>query len=188
MIQINLLPKEEQVREPRISMNVPRGRVLLPLVGGALVLLPLFGLHAMQVARIASLRADVAQAQAEMQRLKPQIERIESLTREREELNTRLSIVQSLTRERYAPVTIMDQLADQVPDYLWLTHVGASGGRQVTVEGLTFSNLMVAELMSRMETSELFDGVALVVAEKAKGSQPGNRPVLSFTLTARVKS
>jgi type IV pilus assembly protein PilN len=188
VIQINLLPKEEQVREPRVSLSVPRGSVVLPMVGGALVLLPLFGLHAMQQARVASLRADVAQAQVEMQRLKPQIERIESLTREREELNTRLSIVQSLTRERYVPVTIMDQLADQVPDYLWLTHVGTTGSRQVTIEGLTFSNLMVAELMSRMESAELFDGVSLVVAEKAKGNQPGSRPVLSFTLTARVKS
>jgi Tfp pilus assembly protein PilN len=145
-------------------------------------------MHAMQRARIVSLRADVAQAQVEMQRLKPQIDRIETLTREREELNTRLSIVQNLTRERYVPVTTMDQLADQVPDYLWLTHLGTSGGRKVTVEGLTFSNLMVAELMSRMESSDLFDTVALVVAEKAKGNREGIRPVLSFTLTARVKS
>jgi Tfp pilus assembly protein PilN len=145
-------------------------------------------MHAMQRARLTSLRADVAQARVEMQRLKPQIDRIETLTREREDLNRRLAIVQSLTRERYVPVTTMDQLADQVPDYLWLTHLGTAGGRQVTVEGKTFSNLMVAELMSRMEASDLFESVGLVVAEKSKANHPEARPVLQFTLTARVKS
>lgn len=188
MIQINLLPKEEQIREPRVSLEVPKRRVVLPILAAAAVLLPLAGMHAMQRARIASLRADLLQAQVEMQRLKPQIDRIDQLTRERGELDTRLAIVQGLTRDRYLPVTAMDRLADGVPDYLWLTHLGMSGPGQLTVEGMTFSNLMVAELMSRMEEEDLFEGVSLVVAERAKGSLEGNRPVLSFTLTARVKS
>lgn len=188
MIQINLLPKEEQLPEPRLaSIRIPRAKVVLPVVSAVAILLPLAGMYAMQQARIASLRADISQTETEMQRLRPQIERISQLTAEREELNTRLSVIQGLTRDRYLPVMMMDNLADEVPDYLWLTRLAQTSPGQVQVEGLSFSNLMVAELMTRMEETELFDGVGLVVAERAKQSRSGPRPLLSFTLTARVK-
>ncbi|HTO94873.1 MAG TPA: PilN domain-containing protein, partial [Bacteroidota bacterium] len=81
----------------------------------------------------------------------------------------------------------MDKLANQVPDYLWLTRVASTGPAQVTVEGMTFSNLMIAEMMSRMEASDLFGGVALVVAERSKGAAAGTQPLLSFSLTANLK-
>ena len=187
MIQINLLPKDEQVPEPRLTMRVPRARVVLPVIVGAAVLLPLGGMYAMQRARISSLRADIGQAELEMRRLQPQIDRINQLTKEREELNLRLSVIQGLTRDRYLPVMMLDEMADEVPDYLWYTRVAASGPGQLTVEGLTFSNLMIAELMTRMESSELFDGVSLVVAERPKQNADKRRPLLEFTLTARVK-
>ena len=154
-------------------MGAPRARVWIPLVvlrGGRL--LPLFGIYAMQRTRIASLRADIRQTEVEMRRLQPQIDRIDQLTAEREQLNTRLSVIQGLSRDRYLAVKTMDHLADQVPDYLWLTRVAETGPDQLTVEGMAFSNLMIAELMSRMEESDLFDGIALVVAERAKQS-PG---------------
>lgn len=188
MIQINLLPKEERLPEPRLaSVRIPRARVVLPVISAVAVLLPLAGMYAMQQARIASLRADISQTQAEMQRLQPQIDRIAQLTTEREGLNTRLTVIQGLTRDRYLPVMVMDHLADEVPDYLWLTRLAQTGPGTLTVEGLSFSNLMVAELMSRMEETDLFDGVGLVVAERAKQGRSGPRPLLSFTLTARVK-
>jgi hypothetical protein len=36
----------------------------------------------------------------------------------------------------------------------------------VQIEGVTFSNLVVADLMSRLESSDLFEKVDLVVTEK----------------------
>jgi type IV pilus assembly protein PilN len=151
------------------------------------VLLPMFAIYAMQRARITSLRADIAQAEVELRGLRPQIDRIDKLVAEREELNLRLSIIQGLSRDRYRAVETMDNIADEVPDYLWLTRLAETASGQVTVEGLTFSNLMVADLMSRMEGSDVFDNVALTVAERAKANSSSERPVLSFTVTARVQ-
>ena len=45
-----------------------------------------------------------------MRRLQPQIDRINKLTAEREQLNTRLSVIQGLTRDRYLAVKTMDCL------------------------------------------------------------------------------
>ncbi len=189
MIQVNLLPKEERLPEPALSVQVPRARVwVTALVAGA-VLLPLGGLYVMQRTKITSLKADIQAAELETRKLKPQIDRINQLMAEREQLNMRLSVIQELSRQRFLAVEMLDDLAAQVPDYLWLTKVADEGPGQITVEGMTFTNLMVAELMSRMEESRLFENVALTVAEKAKlkGDDAAEKPVYKFTLTARVK-
>jgi len=95
-------------------------------------------------------------------------------------------VVQDLGRLRYGPVEVVDHLADQVPEYLWLTKVSQSTPEDLAVEGMSFSNLMIAELMTRMEQSDLFENVTLVVAEKAKGVSDAGQPVLSFMLNARI--
>ena len=187
VIQINLLPVEERVSEPRLTFKAPRSGVWVPAVIAAVVLLPLGGTHVIQQARIGSLKSDIQAAEVEMRTLKPQVDRIRQLAREREDLNLRLAIIQDLSRGRYHAVETMDQVSDEVPGYLWLTRLAQGGTGQLTVEGLTFSNLMVAELMSRMEQSELFSDVALVVAERAKQHSQTDRPVLSFTLTAKSR-
>ena len=189
MIQVNLLPKEERVPEPSLAVQAPRARVwVTALVAGALVL-PLGGLYVMQRTKISSIKADIQAAEVETRKLQPQIDRINQLMAEREQLNMRLAVVQELTRQRFLAVEMLDDLATQVPDYLWLTKVAEAGAGQITVEGMTFTNLMVAELMSRMEDSRLFENVNLTMAEKAKkqGNSDVERPVYTFTLTARVK-
>lgn len=189
MIQVNLLPKEDRLPEPALSYQTPRKSVwVTSLVAGA-ILVPVAGLHTMQLSKIRSLGADIRVAEVEAQRLKPQIERINKLVAEREQLNLRLSIIQELSRQRFLAVETLDDLAQQVPDYLWLTKVSESGPNQLSIEGMTFTNLMVAELMSRMEDSKLFGGIALSVAERTKisGKSQSEKPVYKFVLTAQVK-
>ena len=187
MIQVNLLPKEERALEPRLSIQMPRARVWIPAAVILVILLPLGGMYIMQRARIASLREDISQAEFELRDMKPTLQKIDKLMAEREQLNLRLSIIQGLCRDRYIAVETMDHLADTVPDNLWLTRVAETGTNTLTLEGMAFSNLMVAEMMSRMEQSEIFDGVALTVAERAKGGGSKAQPALAFTLTTRVK-
>ncbi len=186
MIQINLLPKEEQPPEPRLTFRLPNARFWISLVIGLGVLVPLGGVVLMQSARLRALRADIRAAEVEIRRLKPQVDRIRQLSLERDELNLRLGVVQDLGRLRYGPVEVVDHLADQVPEYLWLTKVSQSTPEDLAVEGMSFSNLMIAELMTRMEQSDLFENVTLVVAEKAKGVSDAGQPVLSFMLNARI--
>ena len=75
----------------------------------------------MQRIKIAGLREDIARAEGESRRLKPQIEKIRSLEKERGEVKQRLVTVQGLVRDRYLPVQVMDELATATPEHLWLT-------------------------------------------------------------------
>lgn len=189
MIRVNLLPTEERVPEPKITVQVPRAKIWVTAIAALAVLAPIAGVHLMQRVKIASIRADIQAAEVEHRRLKPQIDRINQLVAQREQLNQRLAVIQSLTRERFSTVSLMDELAALVPDYLWFTKVDEVHRGQVELVGRTFSNLMVAELMRRMEESEMFDGVAIVLSERAEDrrADPDGPPILEFTISATVK-
>ncbi len=182
MISVNLLPKEERSEERQI-VAAPRKKFLLPLAAIVAVVVPLTALYLMQMARIQSLKSDILVAEQESQRLKPQIEKINQLMRKREDLNLRLNLVRDLNQARTMPVQLLDELSMQVPNHLWMTKVTQNGPGAMTLEGVTFSNLVVADLMSRLERTDLYTDVDLTVAERKTLS--GER-VIAFGLTTRV--
>lgn len=190
MIRVNLLPTEERIPEPKITVQVPRAKIWVTVIAALAVLAPIAGVHLMQRVKIAAMRADIQAAEVEHRRLKPQIDRIDQLMAQREQLNQRLSVIQSLTRERFFTVALMDELAVLVPNYLWFTKVDEVHRGKVELVGRTFSNLMVAELMRRMEESEMFDNVGIVLSERVtdRNAGPDGPPVLEFTISATVKS
>lgn len=122
-------------------------------------------------------------AEQETVRLRPQIEKINQLITKREELNLRLNLIRDLNRARTAPVHLMDELSLQVPDYLWLTKMQVSGTSSLVVEGVTFSNLVIADLMARLERTDLYTNIDLTKAERA---WLGEEKVIKFAITANV--
>jgi len=80
-------------------------------------------------------------------------------------------------------VRLMDELARCVPDHLWLTGATQEAGSSISLEGVTYSNLVVSDFMSRLERSAMFDGVELTVAER---SRIADRDLVKFRLTCQV--
>ena len=189
MIRVNLLPADERVPDPTITVQVPRAKIWVTVIAALAILAPMAGVHLMQRVKIAAIRADIQAAEVEHRRLKPQIDRIEQLMSQREQLNQRLAVIQSLTRERFFSVSLMDELAALVPNYLWFMKVDEVHRGKVEIVGRTFSNLMVAELMRRMEESEMFDDVGIVLSERVtdRKAGPDGPPVLEFTISATVR-
>ena len=181
MIQINLLPQEERVQRRKFAL--PGVSSVAPFIMVGMFLVAVAGVTVMERARIASLNRDIARAEEEARRLKPQIDKVNELTRQREELNTRLTIIQDLDKGRFHSVRLMDEVAADMPSYLWLTALKDQSGTKVTMEGVTFSNLVVADLMLRLDKSEIFQNIDLVVTQKGLID---NREVTQFTVTAEV--
>ena len=77
----------------------------------------------------------------------------------------------------------MDELARVVPDHLWLASATQDGGGTLSLEGVTLSNLVVSDFMSRLERSPLFANVELAVAEQG---QANSRDVVRFRITCQV--
>jgi Tfp pilus assembly protein PilN len=178
MIRINLLPTTGQVKP----------RVVLPSISSAapfIVLCALVGIlgavSTLQSVRLRHLRGEIASLKAEAIDLAPLIQRIDQLTRERELTLKRLAVVESLDQDRLSRVRLTDELSKRLPDYMWVTGFSEQNG-SVVLNGVTFSNLLVAELIRTLERSVHYDQVDLVVAQRGTID---NRAVVNFTISAR---
>jgi Tfp pilus assembly protein PilN len=182
MIRINLLPKEEKTQR-RVAVNFQAGDLVLPVAIVAAAGLIILGTVLSQNARIASLNGSIADIDAQSRALAPQIEKVKRLAQERAELDLRLGIISKLEKGRTQSVRLMDELARCVPDHLWMTQAQQDASGQLSLEGVTYSNLVVSDFMSRLERSPLFADVELGVAEK---SQVASKSVVKFKITCRV--
>lgn len=181
MIRINLLPREE--RQVRRSIQLPKVGAIMPVLALLLVAALFTAFSVVQAMQVSRLKSDIARAEREAERLRPQIQTINELTQKREELTRRLNVITELDKTRLWRVRLVDELSKCVPDHLWLTSYEETGPNTVKVEGVTFSNLIVADFMSRLEASPLYGNVDLVVAEKGTIDQ---RNVVKFTITASM--
>lgn len=181
MIRINLLPREE--RQVRRSIQLPKVGAIMPVLALLLVAALFTAFSVVQAMQVSRLKSDIARAEREAERLRPQIQTINDLTQKREELTRRLNVITELDKTRLWRVRLVDELSKCVPEHLWLTSYEETGPNQVKVEGVTFSNLIVADFMSRLEASPLYGNVDLVVAEKGTIDQ---RNVVKFTITASM--
>ena len=182
MIRINLLPKEEKAHRP-VSISFKAGDLLIPamlLVATALVI---GGMALSQYSRATSLARSIADVDEQSRILAPQIERVNRLAQERAELDLRLGIIAKLEKGRAQSVRLMDDLARCVPDHLWLTGASQDAGGSLSVEGVTFSNLVVSDFISRLERSSMFANVELDFAERGNVT---DREVVKFRLTCQV--
>ena len=183
MIRINLLPKDDKApRRASISFDFKAGEIVLPVAIVAGAALVIVGVVMSQSARITSLRSSIEDVDAQARALAPQIERVNRLAQERAELDLRLGIISKLEKGRTQSVRLMDELARVVPDHLWLTQATQEAAT-LNLEGVTMSNLVVSDLMSRLERSPMFANVELGVAEQGVA---GSKDVVKFKVTCQV--
>jgi type IV pilus assembly protein PilN len=182
MIRINLLPREEKVQR-KVAIEFKAGEMVIPLAVLIASVLVIAGTVLSQHSRATSLQNSISEMDAQSRALAPQIERVNRLAQERAELDLRLGIINKLEKGRTQSVRIMDELARCVPDHLWMTLAQQDAGSQLNLEGVTYSNLVVSEFMSRLERSPLFANVELGVAETG---QIIDRDVVKFRITCQV--
>jgi type IV pilus assembly protein PilN len=182
MIRINLLPGEER-RQRKSSVTLKAGDLVVPLALVVATALIVAGTALSQRTRADGLVRSIADVDAQSRVLAPQIERVNRLAQERAELDLRLGIIGRLQKGRTQSVRLMDELARCIPEHLWVSTVNQDNGTTLSVEGTTLSNLVVSDLMSRLERSPLFANVELDVAEHAAVD---GRDVVRFRVTCQV--
>jgi len=182
MIRINLLPPEQRAKKRTIAVPKVGNVAFIAVVCGIIALLVIISLF--QGVRIGSLKGKIAEAQKQAVQLAPQIEQIEKLTAERQELDTHMRVITELETNRAFEVILLDELNKRIPDHLWLTSYTRSDSNTVAIEGVTFSNLIVADFMTRLERSVAFQNVDLAIAERGKIEE---MDVVKFSLSSEVR-
>ena len=181
MIRINLLPAEDRAKKK--ELHLPEMSTVY-LVAAVIIFVALIGVTStVQRHRVRSLEKKIEVAKEESRKLAPQLAKIKQITKEREEVNRRLSLITSLDRHRYYRVKLLNDISYKLPVNCWLTEIKENSPNNFSIDGITFSNFTVADMMSNLENSSLVTSVDLSIAERG---QIKKREVMKFSLSANV--
>jgi len=164
MIKINPLPREDIPAQRHIKL--PNLGNLAPVALLVVVLVGLTVVYVYQNRQIANLEAIIAEEEQESRRLAPEIAKIKRLNQQRDDLNKRLDAISTLDRDRYFRVHLLDELNRSLPEHTWLTKFEDVGGDRYAIEGVTFTNFQVSDLLQNLDRSPYFTAVNLFVAER----------------------
>jgi len=181
MIRINLLPPEERAKKREFRM--PEMSTVYLVAGVAVFIAAVLLIGFMQHHQVRVLEKKIEVAKEESRKLAPQLAKIKQITKEREEVDRRLALITSLDRHRYFRVKLLNDISFKVPENCWITSLSELSPNRFAIDGVTFSNYTVADMITNLETSGLFSRVDLSVAEMG---QIKERQVMKFSLNANV--
>ncbi len=182
-IRINLLPHRAERRERQKKAFFFLTAVSL-LAGIALVA----GVWSVLQGRIASQSERNEFIRSENRKLDLQIREISTLRQEIESLRARQQAVEDLQADRNQPVYLMDELARQVPEGIYLRAVKQEG-RRVSVAGWAASNERVSEFLRNLQSNSKYLERPELVEIRVSGQQPAGlqRRVFEFSLNFSLK-
>lgn len=183
MIKINLLPHREEKRKQRKAAFL---RMLaLSAVMGATMVVAAGGIIAAQIANQTQ-RNDFIKA--ENTKLDGQIKEIKTLKEEIEALKARQQAVEDLQSDRNQPVYLMDELARQVPEGIYLRSFKEENQR-VVLMGHAQSNERVSELLRNIGNNspwlERPDLIEIRLVSLGQGKDA--KKVYDFTVNVGIK-
>lgn len=171
-IEINLIRERPKRRKAGLRFKgfkpgrfIKAPPTLLIALGGAAVLLML-AVHFYQNHHIDSLDEEIQLALADSASLSTAIQMIKDINLKKEEIKQRIAVVSDLDKRRYVIPMLMDQVSTAVPELTWLTKwtpvKADSSGNIFELEGVSFSNIRIAEFMIRLQRAPLIDQVTLL--------------------------
>ncbi len=183
MILINLLPHREAARKRR--REVFYISVAVSAIAGALIA---GGVYLGYATRIATQQQRNETLQVAIKKLEAEIKDIATLQQEIAGLKARQQAVEDLQADRNMPVHLLNELARQVPDGIFLTSVRQDGQR-VTLGGVAQSNERVSEFLRNLSHNspwltqpELIE----IVASSMDVSPRDRRRVANFNIRVRI--
>jgi Tfp pilus assembly protein PilN len=158
MIRINLLPAEIEVLETKTHPVVAASVVLVLLV---MVLSPIsWSLNK----RKSDLQNEAASLQSDIDRYKPVAEKVDALEKTKAERQQRKTIIEQLQNERLRYPQFMEDFLKLLPGNVWLTNLVTSqqgDAMNVSMDVVALDNYAIADLISNLETSQIFTAVDL---------------------------
>jgi type IV pilus assembly protein PilN len=175
MIQINLIRDRKLERVPgskpagagfslpRLPFNVG---ILASVLGVVVIIAAVVLIFLSQRAQITGLNTKIKGYQEELSKLAGPKRMVDEFEAKKQEVKTKLDEITAIDKDRFNAVKLLDQLSRAMPEYLWLISVKEEKNG-ISMEGMTFSNLIVADFMDRLKESGYFTGVELTQTSKA---------------------
>ncbi len=192
MIQINLIRdrKVEKVAGSRpagggLKLSLPHLPFNVGVLAGVLGVLAVLIIIALtmisQKAQISSLDSKIKNYNEELVKLAGPKRLVDDYLKKQADVNIKLNEIISIDKNRFYTIKLLDALSNSLPDYLWVTVFKEDKGN-VNIEGLTFSNLIVADFMDKLKGTGYFSDVEL--NQTAKTDQDG-RELVKFVISSK---
>lgn len=178
MIRINLLPHREEKRRERRQQFYAISGVMV--VAGLLIALLVHTVYAGYIERQESKNSFL---KTEIAKLDQQIAEIKRLREQVDALLARKQVIESLQGRRAEAVHLLNELAQRMPEGVYLKSVKQTGARVVLV-GYAQSNARVSHLMRSLEESPFLEEPGLV---EVKAATVNGRRVSEFTLGISIE-
>ncbi|HEY8123090.1 MAG TPA: PilN domain-containing protein [Myxococcota bacterium] len=156
MITINLLP----VREARRKAGARQ--FLLVIAASVAASVALSSVHHVWFrSEVAGAKKAAARIQTEIDGYAPQLAQVEKFRAAKADIEKKLRVIDELSVARSGPVHLFDEIATHLPDRMWLTKLEVEG-QQLTIEGVSLDNELVALFLTAMNASPHFADVELL--------------------------
>lgn len=161
MIRINLLP----FRTARKKENVRRQLSIL-FSSLFLVIILMFYINLRLNGQIKEVNNKIQSTKTEIAKYEKINKEIAEIKGKLEVLKTKLKVISELEADRYEPVRLMDAMTNLiVPKRMWFVSFDTTG-KTVNISGVAVDSQTVADFMTRLEGSKLFETVNLKTIKK----------------------
>jgi len=146
MIKINLIQKRKSVKIPSVFHGVSFKVILIAV---ALLYIPDFFLKTgwpdeivENQKKLKSLKSKLIKLKLKSREQKDLQKKIAAYTKKENDLKNRLEVVKQIIEERRNPMEILHYISKNIPDELWVRHIGFSGndfnlkGESTTYKGI----------------------------------------------------
>lgn len=191
MIKINLAPTAKKGRAPkRKAAKAARPGIKLPSVQstvlyiiGVVIVVVIIGVTLLiQLNQKGGLNKDITRLNGRLEELKVYKATVDSLEKRERELAALINPIKQLNQNRFFIAHILDEVSSRIPEFTWLKSLDITT-TNLRMQGVTASNLLVADFMNRLEESDYIHNVDLTVLEKKAVEK---QEMMEFTLTASV--
>ncbi|MBN1635397.1 MAG: PilN domain-containing protein [Deltaproteobacteria bacterium] len=160
MVTINLLPIKSELRRKALIEHI----MLLVLC----IVLIFIGMGFMQNSvkrERETLQQEIVTTKLEIQKVTKEAGEIEQFKKRKQELERKLEIISELNTKKTGPVEVLDQISLIIPEKTWINSLN-NNGQNLVLEGLAVDNPTIATFMKRLQSSEYFNDVELILAQQ----------------------
>ena len=179
MIKINLLP----VKEDKLITEA-KGFIAICLISIVVVVILIVSNSSLLTKREAESRERIAEADAEIAKLRTIMGEIQNLKEKKAKLQEKMDMIIRLQEQNIGPVRVLDELSLKIPsNKIWVDKLSIKGNK-LDLDGKTLENQEVANFMKQLENSLFFSNINLKKVTKVKAVQ--GVTVLSYGLNTTV--
>ncbi len=178
MIQINLLPFREERKKKRVLHQMTGFLLFFLFTAGAL-----FQLAFSMDRRIARMEEDTKKTVDHIGIYREKADKAGRMKKDLSLLDRKIAVIADLNQGRYRQVDLLAELARTIVEgRMWIDHI-TTDPLKVVIQGMAFENRVVADFLTRLETSSHYERIDLKQSVSRRSDQ--GRLLRAFTLECR---